>query len=265
MSAVLHHSQAKSTDKLILLGIANHEGDGGAWPTIETLAKYGNCSRSKVKQAISNLATLGEIRVDVQAGGNSETRPDRRPNRYRVLLTCPPTCDGTTQHRESDGGHSSIPREDGGHFSEERGSLLGPTGVTRVTPNRPLEPSSLEPSLASPASAVERAEVESENQRGNRLAKIYTDRVRLSNFPAVAGVVRKAVRAGYDDETIRDALTRLADDGRSVTTDALRYEIEGMPDARRKKSGSQQYLEAAGRLAESDHALAALSALEIEP
>ena len=38
MSLVLHHSVAQPTHKLILLGIANHQGDGGAWPSIETLS-----------------------------------------------------------------------------------------------------------------------------------------------------------------------------------------------------------------------------------
>lgn len=70
----------------------------------------------------------------------------------------------------------------------------------------------------------------SEGQRVNALTKVYTDLVPLSNFPAVAGVVRKAVRAGmWDDETIAEALERMARDGRAVTTDALRYELTGFP------------------------------------
>ena len=69
-----------------------------------------------------------------------------------------------------------------------------------------------------------------EGQRVNALTKVYTDLVPLSNFPAVAGVVRKAVRAAmWDDETIAEALERMARDGRSVTTDALRYELTGFP------------------------------------
>jgi hypothetical protein len=121
MAAVLHHSAAKGTDKLVLLGIANHDGDGGAWPSIETLGRYGSCSRTRVKTAIGRLVELGEIAVDRQAGGHQDTRPDRRPNRYRVLLTCPPDCDGTTAHR-TNGGHTGDPR-DGGHFPAPRGSL----------------------------------------------------------------------------------------------------------------------------------------------
>lgn len=70
-----------------------------------------------------------------------------------------------------------------------------------------------------------------EGQRVNALTKVYTEVVPLSNFPAVAGVVRKAVRVGlWDDQTIAEALERLGQDGRSVTTDVLRYELTGFPD-----------------------------------
>lgn len=69
---------------------------------------------------------------------------------------------------------------------------------------------------------------ESEGKQANRLAKTYVDLVPLSNFPAIAGVVRKAVRAGmYADEQITDALQRMAKDGRPVTADALRIELDG--------------------------------------
>jgi len=65
------------------------------------------------------------------------------------------------------------------------------------------------------------------------LTRAYTDLVPLSNFPAVMSIVKKARGTGrYDDEQLRAALVRLADDGRTVTTDALRYELEGFPAAR---------------------------------
>lgn len=74
---------------------------------------------------------------------------------------------------------------------------------------------------------------ESDGARANRLTKTFTDQVKLSNFPAVAGIVRKAVKAGYTDQAIVDALSRLADDKRSVTTDTLRTELEGPAPPRR--------------------------------
>lgn len=102
LSIALHHSKTTGTAKLVLIGIANHDGDGGSWPSIATLAKYaGGIDRRAVQRAIVKLEELGEIRRVVQAGGDDETADHRRPNRYRFLLACPPFCDRTSQHRDS--------------------------------------------------------------------------------------------------------------------------------------------------------------------
>lgn len=98
----LNHSRAKGTARLVLIGIANHDGDGGSWPAISKLKTYaGGVDRRNVQRAIEHLEELGEIRRVIQAGGTSETRDDRRPNRYLFLLKCPPYCDGSSQHRDS--------------------------------------------------------------------------------------------------------------------------------------------------------------------
>lgn len=97
LAIALNHSRAKGTAKLVLIGIANHDGDGGAWPSIATLARYANVDRSTVQRAISTLEALGEVRRLIQEGG-TETTP-HRPNLYRVMLQCPPDCDRTAQHR----------------------------------------------------------------------------------------------------------------------------------------------------------------------
>lgn len=70
---------------------------------------------------------------------------------------------------------------------------------------------------------------ETKGQRANRLTSSYHDKVKLSNFPAVAKIVSKAIDAGCTDEQITTALLTLADENRSVTTDTLRYAIYGMP------------------------------------
>lgn len=99
MAAVLNHSRAKGTAKLVLLGIANHAGDGGAWPTVATLARYANVTERAVQQAIGQLQRLGELLVERQAGGLAHMKNYERPNRYTVMVSCPPTCDGTSNHR----------------------------------------------------------------------------------------------------------------------------------------------------------------------
>lgn len=101
ISIALHHSRSTGTAKLVLLGIANHDGDGGSWPKIATLAKYaGLKDPHSVKKLLRKLEDLGEISTEVQQGGTRETPDEYRPNRYNFLLTCPTWCDRTSQHRD---------------------------------------------------------------------------------------------------------------------------------------------------------------------
>ncbi|WP_157001451.1 helix-turn-helix domain-containing protein [Agromyces laixinhei] len=99
LAIALHHSRAKGSAKLVLLGIANHDGDGGAWPSVATLAHYAGIDARATQRAIGKLVDLGEIRRDVQAGGDIRVPDHRRPNRYSFLLGCPHTCDRTRNHR----------------------------------------------------------------------------------------------------------------------------------------------------------------------
>ncbi|MEV8265952.1 helix-turn-helix domain-containing protein [Microbacterium sp. NPDC077057] len=99
ISIALHHSRAKGTTKLVLLGIANHDGDGGAWPSVATLAKYAGVTARNVQKAVDRLEQLHEVRRFVQAGGDHRVAEHERPNRYQFLLACPPDCDRTSRHR----------------------------------------------------------------------------------------------------------------------------------------------------------------------
>ncbi|UVK60174.1 helix-turn-helix DNA binding domain protein [Arthrobacter phage Kels] len=99
MAVVLHHSKAGGTDKLVLLGIANHDGDGGAWPSIATLARYANVEPRAVKACIKRLVERGEITRERQAGGTRQMPDYSRPNLYHLKVVCPPECDRSAQHR----------------------------------------------------------------------------------------------------------------------------------------------------------------------
>lgn len=76
ISLVLNHSKATGRAKLILIGIANHLGDQGSWPSIATLARYANVSERSVKRDLKDLVELGELVVEVNAapvGGQYKT------------------------------------------------------------------------------------------------------------------------------------------------------------------------------------------------
>jgi hypothetical protein len=99
VAIALHHSRAKGSAKLVLIGIANHDGDGGAFPKIATLAKYANIHPRNVVKCLNTLGALGEIIIHQNAGGTLKTPDSIRPNLYEFILSCPPDCDRTKNHR----------------------------------------------------------------------------------------------------------------------------------------------------------------------
>lgn len=146
MAIALHHSRAKGAAKLVLLGIANHDGDGGAWPSVATLSKYAQVTPRQVQKLLSELERLNEVRRLVSAGGDHSMADFLRPNLYHFLLQCPPDCDRSRNHRTRRSAHFQIELEgvspttggvahDGGGVSPTTGDPLSPT-----TPKPSTEP-----------------------------------------------------------------------------------------------------------------------------
>ena len=97
---VLHHSKASNTTKLVFVALAHHyddDGPFGAWPSQATLARMANCSVRTARRAIHELAALGEIDVLLHQGTGLD--PQRKTNRYRIILDCPKECDKSASHR----------------------------------------------------------------------------------------------------------------------------------------------------------------------
>lgn len=84
VSLVLNKSRATGRAKLVLLGIANHLGDQGAWPSISTLARYANASERSVKRDIQELVQLGELKVELQ---NAPTHQQYKTNLYWITIS----------------------------------------------------------------------------------------------------------------------------------------------------------------------------------
>ena len=84
VSLVLNNSRATGRAKLVLLGIANHLGDHGAWPSISTLARYANASERSVKRDIQELVQLGELKVELQ---NAPTTQQYKTNLYWITIS----------------------------------------------------------------------------------------------------------------------------------------------------------------------------------
>lgn len=101
MAIALHHSRAKGSAKLILVGIANHDGDAGAMVGLARLATYGGVNVRQARKGLRTLEGLGEIRTHVQAGSLDYLEDHEQPNRYDFLLVCPAWCDRSKQHRDT--------------------------------------------------------------------------------------------------------------------------------------------------------------------
>lgn len=108
------------TMKLVLVGIANHDGDGGAWPSIATLARYAGIQERGLQKAIAQLVELGYVTVHPQQGGSAFTDARYRPNLYELNI------------------HRGVP-QDTPHV--HRGVLGDVQGVSSRTPEPSLEPS----------------------------------------------------------------------------------------------------------------------------
>lgn len=134
IAIVLNHSQATGTDKLVLLGIANHYGDNGAWPSIATLARYANVDPRNVSRSISKLIDLGEL-VSNQNG--APTAHYNKPNHYEILVSCPENCDRSFNHRIDRGDTSIITRGD-----------TSIRGVVIPVSSEPLSNRNLEPDIS---------------------------------------------------------------------------------------------------------------------
>ena len=96
VALTLYHSKATYSDRLVLIAIANFEGEHGAWPAIETIGRLsGGLNRRTVQRSIDSLILLGELR---------EERREGFTNRYHVQITCPEECDRSSNHRDIVGG-----------------------------------------------------------------------------------------------------------------------------------------------------------------
>jgi hypothetical protein len=131
MALVLHHSRLNGAQKLLLLGVANHDGDGGAYPSQLRLATYcGVSDLRNLRRIIDKCVEAGELTVTVQAGGSINTPEHRRSNLYELNIKCPTNCDRTTQHRLlCCGCDEPLP------FARYRARAVDSAGVELVYPN----------------------------------------------------------------------------------------------------------------------------------
>ena len=195
MALVLNHSRARGTDKVVLLGIANHDGDGGAWPSLATLARYANVDERSVRRSIASLVALGELAVEVNAGGTGATRGDRRPNLYRILVTA----DGGTPASSRDGADGRTP-------TSLRGDAYVTHGRTPTSPEPSIEPSDNRPPPLTPPDGFAEFWAAYPRRAGRRAAEAAWTRA-VARAKVAPAVIVAAAAAYRDDPNREDAYT----------------------------------------------------------
>lgn len=108
LSWALNTPGVSAAERLVLVGIANHDGDGGAWPSMSTLARYACVTERSVQRTIGGLVAKGFVSVGQNEGGTFGTRRDRRPNRY-VLHKRGDTDVGSSSRGDAGGVHGVTP------------------------------------------------------------------------------------------------------------------------------------------------------------
>lgn len=203
MAWVWDHSQARERDRLVLLAIADHcDHDGSnAWPKLETLAAKVACSVRTVQRSIRALVDLGELEVEVNAGGSRDTRPDHRPNRYRIVM------DGTTLL-------SPRPTPRGDNGAAYGVTRLSSRGVTRPSP--PIKEPSVGPILEPSARDRRSLDADLEAGRGfpsrRRLAGevkgevLRRRQVPASELPRVFELALEFLEAGWREDELVEAM-----------------------------------------------------------
>jgi hypothetical protein len=98
---VFYHSRAIGTERNVLLVIADHDGHGGAWPSIREISRMcGGVDERRIRRIIRKLEEAGELAVHRSAGGFPNTPDWRRPNWYEITIKCPQWCDRSARHRD---------------------------------------------------------------------------------------------------------------------------------------------------------------------
>ena len=160
--------------KLVLLGIANHDGDGGAWPAVETLSVYADCSVRTVQRHLKALVEAGLVVIHLREGGNRKTKGQYRPNLYELTFKTPEVTPDVTS---------------GGDIA--------------MSPEPSIEPSS-------PSSL--RSDAVPGDQVQEICTAYYDTHKELRGFPATANwnvlrsVVRKVLKSGASNDEIVSAM-----------------------------------------------------------
>lgn len=220
-----HECSTEGNERLVLIALANHVGEEwDCWPSVATVAREANVSERTAQRCIARLCELGLVVKHPNAApdvGQRKRRNDRRPNLYYLVR------DGVTR---------MTPRADDGVTTEaERGDTGRANGVTSVSPESSIEPSS-EPSIENPApsAALEAAKPPDVATTILRAWWEATNPRPAQPYVACLGVVRKMLMAGWAPQDVAWALAQAP----VVSTGALTFALNQRGRTKGKGGGA---------------------------
>lgn len=216
--------------KFLLVMVAEKaDSDNECWPSNARLADEVECSVRTIQRGLDELEQRGLIRREQQRRENGSQMSNK------IIIN--PRSEGVTNcHPGGDKIEAASPFDTPPHD----------TSMSPLEPHKEPNPFGSSPDADASGENLGGATSEeldlrieapqpvskSEARTAQELATAYYDQEPLSNFPAVMQIARKALRAGHEPDLIKAALLRMAEDGRTVTTNALRTELNGPPRRR---------------------------------
>ncbi|MFC4006563.1 hypothetical protein ACFOY2_04980 [Nonomuraea purpurea] len=204
--------------------------------------KKGAAARWGNKKSDSNLPS-GDGKPNGKADGRDMAAPVSGESDDAVTPVEDPvnSPDGNQPSRDSNLPSGSHPGD--GKAVASDGSRAGArwervdVGTTELFPipsPRPAQPSAAEPAARPERDPLDVIAGLTLTQRSKRITDAYAEAEPMCKWPAINGIVLKALKAEkYADSEVRDALLRLAKEGRSVSVETLRVELQGQPPRNR--------------------------------
>jgi DNA-binding Lrp family transcriptional regulator len=241
----------------VLLVLAMHADNatGLAWPSKSTIAEYTGLSEKTVARCLARLEQSGLIThvgmrgakqwllrfdactaaPDVRAQQRDRKRQGTAERMRRLRARRSPE-DHVTRHLSVTCDAPSV-RHDA-HVTQQT-SPCDALDVPRTTKELPKNFELPKDAASDDAAGVlfdtpePPPKSETAGQLANRLTRIYTDKVKLTAYLAVQGVVKLAIKSGeYSNRQIATGMAQLAEERRVVTANTLRIAIEGSPQGR---------------------------------
>lgn len=231
MSQVMRDQAYDGKQKLILLAIADAvDNNGVGFTSYRQIRQVTDVSDEYLRRCIRDFISAGRLEIVRKGSGPGKATV------YRVLLPNSVEDNSVAEYDELPNSEpSNSPTQSG--RTPQLGGRNSPTASPNPPSYTPLQTPPLEEGTEIALCATPAA-----SAMAQQITRAYTDRVPLSKFVAVMGIVKKALKAGYAPERIKSALIDLADEGRPVTIDTLRIQMEGIAPMRaERKSGAQMY------------------------